>query len=135
MSDIVASVHPRHAQAILDGTKTVELRKRAPRCAELIDRMYIYETAPTSLVVGRVMVVSIQCLSPDALWMYYGHRTCVTEAEFFEYFDGHLEAYGIEVAVPRRYARPWAITDLGLKRPPQSWCYVPDPTPWRGAAV
>ena len=128
MSDIVASVHPRHAQAILDGTKTIELRKRPPRCGEFIGRMYIHETAPTSLVVGRVEVGAIVRAVPESFWTHYGARTGVSEAEFFEYFGGAVEACGIEVGFPRRYARPWPVTELGLKRPPQSWCYVPEAT-------
>ena len=122
---IVASIHPRHAQAILNGTKTIELRKRPPGCGELIDRMYIYETAPTSLVVGRVEVGAIVRAVPESFWTHYGARTGVSEAEFFEYFGGAVEASGIEIGFPRRYARPYPIAELGLTRPPQSWCYVP----------
>jgi predicted transcriptional regulator len=56
MRDIVASIHPRHAQAILDGTKTVELRRKVWRMGAEIDRMFLYETAPTSALVGHVRV-------------------------------------------------------------------------------
>jgi predicted transcriptional regulator len=68
MRDIVASIHPRHAQAILDGTKTVELRRKVWRMGAEIDRMFLYETAPTSALVGHVRVGVCRTMPPDELW-------------------------------------------------------------------
>lgn len=129
MRDIVASIHPRHAQAILDGTKTVELRRKVWRMGAEIDRMFLYETAPTSALVGHVRVGVCRTMPPEALWGHLGARTGVTREEFDAYFDGRAEAHGIEVFRPRRFIGRWSITDLGLKRPPQSWCYVPEVSP------
>ena len=128
MRDIVASIHPRHAQAILDRTKTVELRRKVWRMGTVIDRMFIYETTPTMLVVGVARVGICHTMPPERLWGHLGARTGVTREEFDEYFDGRDEAHGIEVFRPRRFIGRWSITDLGLKRPPQSWCYVPEAT-------
>ena len=127
MRDIVASIHPRHAQAILDGTKTVELRRKVWRMGAEIDRMFLYETAPTSALVGHVRVGVCRTMPPDELWGHLGARTGVTREEFDAYFDGRDEAHGIGLEWSCRYDHPHPITDLGLERPPQSWCYVPEP--------
>jgi predicted transcriptional regulator len=68
-------------------------------------------------------------MPPDELWGHLGARTGVTREEFDAYFDGRDEAHGIGVFRPRRFIGRWSITDLGLKRPPQSWCYVPEVSP------
>ncbi len=127
MRDIVASIHPRHAQAILDGTKTVELRRKIWRSGVEVDRMYIYETTPTRLIVGHVAVVHTNTLPPGDIWYHYGDRALVTAAEFDDYFSGAEEAHALVVGRPFRYDHPYPIAKLGLRRPPQSWCYVPEP--------
>jgi predicted transcriptional regulator len=56
-SDALISIRPGYANAILDGTKTIELRRRVP---ELVSgtRLWIYATRPTAAVVG---VAPIHC--------------------------------------------------------------------------
>jgi len=48
--DIILAVKPKYVELIKSGVKTIELRKSAPTCP--VDRIYIYETAPVSKVVG-----------------------------------------------------------------------------------
>lgn len=48
--DALFSIRPHFATAILDGSKTVELRTVAPR--KTIERIWIYATAPVQQIVG-----------------------------------------------------------------------------------
>lgn len=50
-------------------------------------------------------------------------KTCVARSEFLEYADGK-KVYGWMIAEPKRYKTPIDLSTFGLKRPPQSWCYV-----------
>lgn len=50
-------------------------------------------------------------------------KTCMTKSEFFEYANGK-QVYGLHIQVPKRYKSPIDLSALGIKRPPQSWCYV-----------
>ena len=52
---ILMSIHPEYAEALLDGTKTVELRK-SPVAGD-ISHIVIYATAPVQRVLGWVETV------------------------------------------------------------------------------
>ena len=120
---IVASIHPQHSQAILDGTKTVELRRRLPK--RDADWVLIHETAPTSMVVGHVEVYGVLTGPARFFWEQFAGRVGeVSEAEFHAYFDGMELAQGLLLFNPVRWSTPLPIDLLGLTRPPQSWGYV-----------
>ena len=95
MRDIVASIHPRHAQAILNGTKTIELRRKLPK--QSVGLMYIYETAPTSMVIGAVQVMAVDGRQKGEMWAVHGPWSGVTETEFYDYFDGAALAGSVAV--------------------------------------
>lgn len=61
----VMPIHPRYANAILGGTKSAEFRKR--RLAPDIQRIVVYETAPTSLIVGEFWIGKTVLGSPDEI--------------------------------------------------------------------
>lgn len=50
-------------------------------------------------------------------------KTCATKSEFWEYANGK-QVYGWEIENPKRYKTQIDLSTFGLKRPPQSWCYV-----------
>ena len=51
MTDAVFSIKPYFADAILDGSKTIELRKVAPK--KPVERAWIYATAPVMRIIGH----------------------------------------------------------------------------------
>ncbi len=56
------SIHPRYVEAILDGRKTVELRKRMPR-AEIGTQLVIYASMPKCAVVASAVIDRIEAPS------------------------------------------------------------------------
>lgn len=50
-------------------------------------------------------------------------KTCVTKSDFVEYANGK-QVYGWEIENPKRYKTPIDLSAFGIKRAPQSWCYV-----------
>jgi hypothetical protein len=50
--DVIFSIRPPHAEKILDGTKTVELRRRFTGDVRLGTLALIYTTSPTSALTG-----------------------------------------------------------------------------------
>ena len=60
------SIHPRYADAILDGTKVVEFRKRA--LAGDISTVLVYATAPVRRLVGTFQLSATLTASPRDLW-------------------------------------------------------------------
>lgn len=120
---LLMSVHPEYAEALLDGTKTVELRKSA--VADDVSHIVIYATAPVRRVVGWVEAVGVEHGSPSAIWRKHRSRTGVREREFRTYYRGHPVAVAIHVESPRRLDEPLELSAVeeGLTAP-QSWRYL-----------
>jgi predicted transcriptional regulator len=86
-ADILISVHGRFADGMIAGSKSVELRRRAPKVAPLT-RVWIYNKAPTAAVRALAVLNSIESLVPANLWDRHGSALGLTEAEFYEYVKG-----------------------------------------------
>ena len=50
-------------------------------------------------------------------------KICVTKSDFVEYANGK-QVYGWEIENAKRYKTPIDLSAFGIKRAPQSWCYV-----------
>jgi predicted transcriptional regulator len=50
-------------------------------------------------------------------------RGCIRREQLFEYANG-AELYGWHISDLKIYKKPKALSEFGLTRPPQSWCYV-----------
>lgn len=121
---ILISIHPEYAEKILTGEKTYELRRRLP--LEKPDHMVIYATAPISAVVGAVEVTDMINLPLTELWKRVKKSSFVTLNEFHEYFRPHDRGKAFMLRNPVRFPSPIPLTEYGIKRPPQSWQYLPE---------
>lgn len=117
------AIRPRYSAAILDGTKLVEFRKRA--LAADINRVLIYETAPTQRVVGTFAIGRTVSTSPSDLWEQFSDVGQINSADYCRYFDGSAKAVGLTVQTYRRFAEPVALHELDpAPSIPQSFIYV-----------
>ena len=108
---LVLAIHERHANAILGGNKTHELRRRLRSVAEG-DRVYLYATAPASAVIGSFVVRSVSRMTPAGMWEEIGDGFAISESEFHTYTAGAAEVTALEVGEPRRLRRPAAAGEL-----------------------
>jgi predicted transcriptional regulator len=123
-TSVLLSIKPRFANAILEGTKTFELRRAVFR-SPAVRKIVIYASSPVSLVIGEFMIDGILALEPKKLWAVTAKGTCVDQEFFDEYFRGREIGFALKVYSPRRYAKPLRLEELfGLSRPPQSFCYL-----------
>ncbi|MCG6203063.1 ASCH domain-containing protein [Rhodopseudomonas sp. HC1] len=120
-SDAIISIHPGYANAILEGTKTIELRRRIPELATGT-RLWIYATRPTAAVVGTATIRDVNRAHPRTIWRKHRDGAGVDHAAFMEYFHGTQEAVAILLAAVRRVG-PITIEELRQIRdrfhPPQ----------------
>lgn len=86
-SDILVSVYPCYAAKILDGTKTVELRRRRIRVRPGT-RMWIYSTKPLGSVNILAIVEAVHELRPAELWQRFAEKADISKPDFQEYFAG-----------------------------------------------
>lgn len=122
---LLLSVRPRHAAAILAGTKTVELRRRAPRVVDGAT-VVLYASGAVRAVVGTVQISTIQNGSPQAIWERFHRATGITRSEFDTYFTGTDTAYALVLSAPMAAPSPMHLIDLRRHdlEPPQSWRYL-----------
>jgi predicted transcriptional regulator len=86
-ADILISLHARHVRTLLNGEKSVELRRRAIKIPAA-SRVWIYGTRPLASIQAVGLVGRIDRLPPDEIWLSHGSNTGVTEQEFRRYFEG-----------------------------------------------
>lgn len=127
-SDALISIHPGYANAILDGTKTIELRRRIPELAAGT-RLWIYATRPTAAVVGFAIISNVNRAHPRTIWRKHKDGAGVDHASFVEYFQGAQEAVAILLAGVKRVG-PITIDELREIRdrfhPPQVLLHLSD---------
>ena len=56
-------------------------------------------------------------------------RARIPKNLFDEYAKGADRLYAYRLENPIRYGKPKTLSDIGLKRAPQSWCYLPETGP------
>ncbi len=117
------AIHPRHAEAILDGRKTVELRKRG--LATDVRTVVIYATSPVQRIVGAFDVADTIRDLPKRLWARVRGSACIDQAEFDRYYDGSGEAVAFVVDKPRRLAACALSSLQPSPAVPQSFVYLP----------
>lgn len=123
VSAAVFALKPKWADLILDGEKTIEIRRS--RMSRMIGRMLVYRTG-TGLIVGEVRVKGMHAAMPDVIWRKYGPASGLSKEEFDEYAQGADRLYAYRLESPVRYDRPKTLSEVGLKHAPQSWCYLPE---------
>ncbi|GAB2583753.1 ASCH domain-containing protein [Streptomyces capparidis] len=123
---MLLSVHPRFAAAILDGSKTVEVRRQrvaAPPGTPVV----LYATAPTMALVGMARIAAVHVASPKEVWSAHRARTGITRREYDAYMSGAAQASGLTLEDPVSFVEPVPLSALraaGAFRPPQSYRYM-----------
>jgi predicted transcriptional regulator len=120
------SVKPQYANAILDGTKTVELRRTRPNLPDGA-LVILYSSSPTRAVVGWAHLTGVRQGTPIEIWDKYGAAAAIEELDYDAYFDGTDQAFALELDSVVAAVQPIplnVIRSIGIQ-PPQSWRYVP----------
>jgi predicted transcriptional regulator len=131
---LLLSVRPRFARAILDGTKTVEVRRRSIQAVPGTP-VIIYATTPTKAVVGTARLERVVVCEPDEAWKDHHQWLGLDRFEFDEYLGGGMACLLLLRDVAS-LADPLSLDRLregGTFLPPQSYRYVSptDPAPLR----
>src|SRR5262249_25091695 len=100
-ADVIISIHPNYADAILAGEKTIELRRRVPKLTNG-SRLWIYATQPMGAVVGVVTIQEVSKASPSTIWRKHRSGAGVDHASFKAYFKGAQEAVAILLTAAER---------------------------------
>lgn len=125
--DLLVSVRPRFAHAILEGTKRVELRRVRP-AVEAGDTIVFYETSPTCAVVAKAEIRNVASGSATRLWTAARALSGLNRQEFMLYFEGCRTGFAIEFGDVRVFEHPVTLSTLRRAvpgfAPPQSYHYL-----------
>ncbi len=116
--DVLMSIRPGYAEAILSGAKTFELRRRRPSFAPG-SRVVVYSSSPDQRLLGTFEAGEIHEQSPSKLWRIVSQAAGISRKDFDAYFAGCEVGYAIEVRSPTR------LDPEPLRfRPPQSYLFL-----------
>ena len=128
---IVLSLKPRFAEAILAGTKTIELRRTTPKI-EVPTRALLYASTPVRALLGTCIITSVTSARLTDLWLEFGSRADLSHHEFKQYFEGVEVGTALTLDKQRLLSRSVPLQDLRARprgfRPPQSFSYVDSKT-------
>ena len=124
-SPVVAllSIKPVYANAILDGRKKVEFRKRPFK--RPVSHVVIYATAPVQRIVGWFKTGHMDEMPPKILWSKHSKIGGISEDAFHTYYGHSERGVAIHVKQTHRLSSPVLITRISGSHPPQSFSYLP----------
>jgi len=126
--DVILSIRPVHAEKILDGIKTVELRRRFTGGIRPGTVALIYSTSPRSALTGSARIKEVQRLAVPELWERHCSTACLQKREFEDYFSGLASGYAIVLTSAKPLLRPVGLPELRQRfgfEAPQSYQYIP----------
>jgi predicted transcriptional regulator len=102
IENILISVEGSYVKAILEGQKTVELRRRALGIGAG-SLVWIYSKLPRGSVELVCETAKVVAAPPAQLWRMYRSRVAIAHADFQEYFRGTDKGHAIV------FGRIWAL--------------------------
>lgn len=120
--NIILPINPKHVKKIISGEKKYEYRTRIPK--KSVEKIIIYETAPTKKIVAEAEIIEIISLLPKTLWEETKDFSGITKEFFNQYFKNKDIAYAYKLGKIKVYDTPLDLSDYGLKGVPQSFVYL-----------
>ena len=126
---ILLSIKPQYTKKIFSGEKKFEFRKQKPKFPPTI--IYIYESYPTKLIVGKFIVKRILSDTPQNIWEKCKDHGGINKDEFFKYCDKKELIFAYEIGKIIKFSNPVdpMTYDSGFKAP-QDFIYYRCPPPY-----
>ena len=124
--NIILSIKPEFCDAILQGEKFYEFRKRIFKIRNDIDYVFVYSTSPVQKIVAAFTIDTILCDHPDKLWRKCKNGAGISRDSFFSYFALSQEGYAIKIDEIIQFEPIDPRILYPNFNPPQSFCYTDD---------
>ncbi|MGN1117140.1 MAG: hypothetical protein ACI4RU_00870 [Acutalibacteraceae bacterium] len=132
---VLWSIRKPHTDNIKSGKKWDEIRKRIPKDLSHETVNYIYETKTNGgcgKIIGEFKVSTKTYIYADlvgAVKHLYNTAfvvSAISDEELFKYlYDSKKnDGWALRISKLKIYDKPKELSEFGLKRAPQSWCYV-----------
>ncbi len=131
---VLISLEERHANNILSGEKTVELRRRSMH-VDPGTHVWFYVKKPLACIVGFAIAGKRFAGAPMTVWRRFGQVSGLERKEFMDYFLGCREASAMTLDKPTRLRRSVGLDELRANvpgfHPPQFYVRMGDDSPLR----
>lgn len=124
MSDIILSVREPYISNILDGSKMIEIRTQPILRLDRGDKVYLAKPGTGGQIIGSAICTATILSTPRYTWAHYKQFMMISKDAFDQYTAGHGIIFLIWLTMPCRLKYPIPCNIFGLKRIPQSYCYV-----------
>ncbi|WP_262029429.1 hypothetical protein [Microvirga sp. Mcv34] len=94
---VLMSIRPQYVRKILEGTKTVELRRKFSQNFQS-GVLLIYATAPVMAVVGAARIVLAKDMPITQIWRMHRKESGVCKTEFDAYFHNVERGYVLSLS-------------------------------------
>lgn len=94
--NLIMSIRPKYAQAIIDGKQQYEYRKRLPKRTD-IDKLYVYASKPIKAIIAYFTIESVISDNPQKVWELTKKDGGITKEQFNDYFKGRDIAHAIKI--------------------------------------
>jgi len=122
--NILLSLKPVYADAILSGKKRYEFRRVIFKNTR-VKKAYIYVTSPVGKIVGSFVIGKILVDTPQRIWQKCRKYAGISAKAFFEYYQGCEKAFAIKIQSVQNFVRPVdPYSKMANFRAPQSFQYV-----------
>ena len=116
-----------YSEKILEGRKTVELRRRFPVPAPNRTLAYIYSTSPIKAMVGTAAILDVLKLPVEQIWIQFESKALIERERFDKYFKGLDHGFALVFGNVKIFSRPLPLSELREKfnfKPPRSFLYA-----------
>jgi predicted transcriptional regulator len=117
-------IQPMYVEAILEGRKKVEFRRRS--FGRPVGHVVVYSTSPVQRIVAFFRVSGIREASPHELWKRYWKVGGIDQDMFEAYYQGAQKGVAIEIDEVFSLKTPLPLKSLcETLSVPQSFLYLP----------
>lgn len=122
--NVLLSIKPRYAEAIMNESKRYEFRKSMFK-SDGVELVFVYSSSPVQKIIGTFRVGKVIHDAPGSLWRQLREYAGIEEKDFFMYFGDRSRGFAIEIRNPQEFGAPVDPWELDANFvPPQSFKYV-----------
>ena len=124
-TNIILSIKPKYANAIINGLKKVEFRKKIFK--REVEKVFIYSSSPQKKIIGFFTIADIVEDEPIFLWNKHGNKGIIEKEDFFNYYKNSKTGFSICIDKVGKFINEVDPKDIFENfTPPQSYMYVDD---------